>query len=197
MLCPALGAEAPQWLKVVLSAWPSSGMAKSKKTKQTPVLSHHLIALQLCYRAHTETGKVTLTRETPTVNHWLPGLFTHSLKSSPFKFDQYQTKSSQRATDEWPLKGHWASGKTEFFKWAAYAGELNVHSTHFYKRDTISILILHFSANTWTQVECCCSQMSTTIKWELSGHCFLTVFRVFSLLWALRPTMTTRDSLTN
>lgn len=47
---------------------------------------------------HAEIGKVTLMRETQTVNHWLLGLFTHSLKGSPFKFDQYQSKSSQRVT---------------------------------------------------------------------------------------------------
>lgn len=131
MFCPALGAEAPLWLKAVLSAWPPSGTAKSKETKQSSFLSHHLIALQLCYRAHIEIGKVTLMRETPTVNHWLPGLFTHSLKGSPFKFDQYQPKSSQRVTEEQLLRGPWASGKTEHFNWAAYAGELDVHQTHF------------------------------------------------------------------
>lgn len=47
---------------------------------------------------HTEIGKVTLMREIPTVNHRLPELFTHSLKGSPFKFDQYQPKRSQRVT---------------------------------------------------------------------------------------------------
>lgn len=47
---------------------------------------------------HTEIGKVTLMNEIPTVNHWLAGLFTHSLKGSPFKFDQYQPKCSQRVT---------------------------------------------------------------------------------------------------
>lgn len=49
VLCPALGAEVPLWLKVVLTARPPSGKAKSEETKQTLFLTHHLIARQLFY----------------------------------------------------------------------------------------------------------------------------------------------------
>lgn len=66
----------------------------------------------------TEIGKVTLMREIPAVNHWLPRLFAHSLKGSPFTFDQYQPKCSQRVTQSSGYSGkHWASGKTRHFKW--------------------------------------------------------------------------------
>ncbi len=64
---------------------------------KTKTLSHSSLDC-LAALPHTEIGKVTLMREMPTVNHWLAGLFTHSLKGSPFKFDQYQPKRSRRET---------------------------------------------------------------------------------------------------
>lgn len=152
MFCPALAAEVPLWLKVVLSARPPSGTAKSEETKQNP-LSHSSLDCPAAL-PHTEIGKVTLMREIPTVNHWLPGLFTHSLKGSPFKFDQYQPKSSRRVSQEWLLGEHRASGKIGYFKWAVYAEEwdeggglstppFKLHQTDFWNEDTH--LILHLS----------------------------------------------------
>lgn len=88
--------------------WKSSSqlhlLAKSKEAKQN-LLSHSSLDCPAAL-PQTEIGKVTLMREIPTVNHWLPRLLTHSLKGSNFRFDQYQPKSSQRATQRSGYEGN-------------------------------------------------------------------------------------------